>query len=58
MPGCIPTIFRKPRDALYYTLPNLAARFSGSLREMRCTNTKALIEAIHSYPVDFISHPT
>ena len=24
---------------------------------MRCTNTKALIEAVHSYPVDFISHP-
>ncbi|HHU85966.1 MAG: PHP domain-containing protein [Pelotomaculaceae bacterium] len=47
-----------PGDALYYTLPNLAARFSGSLREkMRCTNTKALIETIHSYPVDFISHP-
>ena len=47
-----------PGDALYYTLPNLAARFSVSIREkMRCTNTKALIEAVHSYPVDFISHP-
>jgi putative hydrolase len=47
-----------PGDALYYTLPNLAARFSRSLREkMRSTNTKALIESIHAYPVDFISHP-
>ena len=56
MPGCTYYI-RKARDALYYTLPNLAARFSVSIREkMRCTNTKALIGPSH-YPVDFISHP-
>lgn len=48
----------KLEDALLYTLPNLAARFNRSAREkMRNANTKALIETIHSYPVDIISHP-
>ena len=45
-------------DALFYTLPNLAAKVSRSAREkMRSVNTKALVETIHSYPVDIISHP-
>lgn len=45
-------------EALLYTLPNLAARFNRSAREkMRSANTKAMIETIHNYPVDIISHP-
>lgn len=45
-------------EAFLYTLPNLAARFNRSAREkMRSANTKALIETIHSYHVDIISHP-
>ncbi|MFX4262580.1 PHP domain-containing protein [Pelotomaculum propionicicum] len=45
-------------EALLYTLPNLAARFNRSAREkMRSTNTKALVETVHSYPVDIVSHP-
>lgn len=45
-------------DALLYTLPNLAAKISRSAREkMRSVNTKAMVETIHSYPVDIISHP-
>lgn len=47
-----------PGDALHFTLPNLAVRLRRSLWEkMRNTNTKALIEAVYNYPVDFISHP-
>ncbi len=47
-----------PRDALLFTLPNLAARFNRSAREkMRNANTKALVETVHGYPVDIISHP-
>ena len=46
------------RDALFYTLPNLAARLNRSAREkMRSSNTKAMIETIHSHPVHIISHP-
>lgn len=45
-------------DALHYTLPNLVVRLKKSTWEkMRNTNTKALIETVHNYPVDFISHP-
>jgi len=45
-------------DALYYTIPNLAAKLNKSAwAKMRNTNTKALIGAIYSYRVDFISHP-
>lgn len=45
-------------DALWYTLPNLAAKLSRRVwAKMRNTNTKALIETVHSYPVDIISHP-
>lgn len=45
-------------DALHYTLPNLVVRLKKSAWEkMRTTNTKALLEAIHNHPVDFISHP-
>lgn len=47
-----------PGDALYYTLPNLVVRMKKSLWEkMRSTNTKALLETVRTYPVDFISHP-
>ena len=45
-------------DALHYTLPNLVVRLKKSAWEkMRNTNTKALIGALETYPVDFISHP-
>ena len=45
-------------DALRFTLPNLAVRLSRSLREkMRNTNTKAIVETVNNYRVDFISHP-
>lgn len=45
-------------EALLFTLPNLAARVSRSSREkIRNTNTKALVETMHNYRVDFISHP-
>lgn len=48
----------KFEEALLYTLPNLAARFNRSAREkMRSVNTKALVDTIHSYPVNIISHP-
>jgi len=46
------------KEALFYTLPNLGLRFSRNLQEkMRNANTKAIIETIHIYPVDIISHP-
>jgi putative hydrolase len=54
-PYCIP---ENLGEALHYTLPNLVAGLKKSVREkMRNTNTKALIGAIHKYPVRVISHP-
>lgn len=45
-------------DALYYTLPNLVVRFKKSIWEkMRNTNTKAIIDSVYKYSVDFVSHP-
>lgn len=45
-------------DALHFTLPNLVVRLHRSVwAKMRNTNTKALVGAVHRYPVNFTSHP-
>ncbi len=45
-------------DALFFTLPNLAAKLSRSAwAKMRNANTKALIGTVYNYQVDIISHP-
>ncbi|WP_134219652.1 PHP domain-containing protein [Pelotomaculum sp. FP] len=45
-------------DALHFTLPNLVVRLNRSVwAKMRNTNTKALVGAVHRYPVSFTSHP-
>ena len=45
-------------DALHFTLPNLVVRLNRSVwAKMRNTNTKALLGAVHRYPVNIVSHP-
>jgi len=54
-PYCLPDSLG---DALKFTLPNLVVRLNRSVwARMRNINTKALIEAVYRYSVDFTSHP-
>jgi putative hydrolase len=45
-------------DGATMLLPNVLQRFAGlRSRQLRNTNTKALIEAVYRNPVDFVAHP-
>jgi putative hydrolase len=46
------------RDGLTLFLPNLLQRMTRSRwRRLRNDNTKAMVEAVHRYPVSFVAHP-
>lgn len=46
------------QDALDMTIPNILGRYSRRVKKaMRDRNTKAVVEAVHRYPIDILTHP-
>lgn len=45
-------------DALNLTVPNILGRYSRRIKKsMRDRNTMAVVEAVHRYPIDILTHP-